>query len=289
MDTALELRIAFDNGHITSCEEAQRLLKASELVGKLTETFEKKPLFAVWRLIALSEIPYANSLDYTGQVVEYITESLSTPQGFSLTGKETDLLPCYNAMVIEALSKLGCAALPAVQNAVAWIKTNQPFERNAHVLWDGAGIKKYGGCLKATPCFIGVAKSVKALVAYDKATKGQDKQLPSLIAKGMDYLLQHELYKRLSTKEPITGHILNLAFPASYQLNLVELLELSYATGHIKNANCQSALDYIKNKKTKDGYWKINYVYKSNGYVSFDERGKKAEWLSYLLGKYRTE
>jgi len=158
VDTALELRIAFDRGSINCYEQAKHLLRESELVCELTSSFMKKPLYVVWRIIALSEIPYASTLEYTNQVIEYIVENLSTPDGFSLTGKASDLLPCYNAMLIEALSKLGQAETPVVQNAVEWIKKYQLFERDAAVLWEGSGIKKYGGCLKSTPCFIGVTK-----------------------------------------------------------------------------------------------------------------------------------
>ena len=39
-------------------------------------------------------------------------------------------------------------------------------------------------------------------------------------------------------------------------------------------------------KRLTDGSWKINYVYKSDGYISFDKRGKNAEWLTYLLDRY---
>lgn len=289
MDTALELRIAFDHGKIKGSEQAQRFLEESELVRELTLSFERKPLYAIWRVIALSEIPFTSSLYYTKEVIEYIVDNLATQDGFSLTGKSNDILPCYNAMIIEALSKLGHADLPAVQNAVDWIKKYQPFERSITSYWVGAGVKKYGGCFKTTPCFIGVAKSVKALISYNKATGYQDRQINSLITKGMDYILKHELYKRLSNKEPITNHILDLAFPASYQLNIAELLEMAYATGNIKTDGCKNALKFVNNKKTKDGYWKINYVYKSDGYVSFDKRGKKAEWVTYMFDRYLSE
>jgi hypothetical protein len=78
------------------------------------------------------------------------------------------------------------------------------------------------------------------------------------------------VFKRLSNGESIDKHILDIAFQASYQLNVVELLEIAHSTGHFKDARCMSAFDYINGKKHKDGYWKINYIYKADGYVSFD-------------------
>lgn len=286
MDTALELRIANDSGNIISNEQVESLLNSSGLVHKLTLNFERKPLYAIWRIIALSEIPYSQTLEYTNQVIEYIEKYMATPSGFTLTGKANDFVPCYNAMLIEAYSKLGIAKMQSVQNAVEWIKRYQPFERNSISVWSGNGVKKYGGCLKSTPCFLGIVKTVKALVAYDKAIAHEDAEVLSMISKGMDYILKHELYKRISNKEPINKHMLDLAFPASYQVNIVELLELAFQTGNIKNENCKSAIDHINSKKSKDGYWKINYVYKADGYLPFDKRGQKAEWLTYLLENF---
>ncbi len=284
MDSALELRIAYDGRNITRPEQAEPYLAKSELVARLTGAFDQKPLYAVWRMIALSEIPYASTLAYTSQLFEYVNRHLASSDGFTLTGKGSDLLPCYNAMLIEAYSKLGRADAPTVQSAVEWIVKYQPFERNVPSLWHGKGTGKYGGCLKATPCYIGVVKSVKALAAYDHATCRADERIAPLVSKGMDYILKHELYKRLTDSEPITQHILDLAFPASYQLNIVELLELAYRTDRIRDARCQSAIDLVNGKKTRDGYWKSSYAYKSEGYLSFDHRGEKAEWLTYLLG-----
>lgn len=54
MDTALSLRIAFDKGEIISKREIGNALESSELVHLLTVNLVRKPLFAIWRIIALS-------------------------------------------------------------------------------------------------------------------------------------------------------------------------------------------------------------------------------------------
>ncbi|AMP20843.1 hypothetical protein AZF37_06345 [endosymbiont 'TC1' of Trimyema compressum] len=66
------------------------------MLNSLTDVFIEKPMFAIWRIIALSEIPFSIKLEYTKRVVDYIEEFLGTSSGFTLTGKGTDLLPCYN-------------------------------------------------------------------------------------------------------------------------------------------------------------------------------------------------
>lgn len=251
MDAALKLRIAVDNRETIEEQGIISTLESSELMESLTADFKEKPLFAVWRIIALSEIPFAGRLDYTKNVIRYIEKHMVTPDGFTLTGKGSDLLPCYNAMLVEAFSKLGYAESKSVRHAVNWIKNYQPFERNISLTWNGKGVQKYGSCLKSMPCFIGIAKTVKALVAYNKAIQETERQVSELITKGMGYILKHELYQRLSTQTPINHHILDFAFPASYQLNIVELLELAYLTGDIHRSECRNAIKYVNGKKNK--------------------------------------
>lgn len=286
MDNALLLKMEFDSGRELTDETISSLLFSSELIQSLTSEFSKNSLYPIWRLVALSEIPYAGRLKYTQDLMQYIEKTYATSDGFSITGKSEDMLPCYNAMIVEAYSKLGFADNHYVKCAVEWIKNYQVFERSEKTLWRGVGITKYGGCLKAIPCYIGIAKSVKALLYYHNASTVQDDKVREIIRKGTDYLLQHNLYQRLTNNEPITKHILDIAFPQSYQLNIVELIDIAYMTKNMNNPRVKQAVDFIKGMKTKDNNWRINYSYKADGFISFDKRGRKGEWVSYLLERY---
>ena len=289
VDAGLRLKMMVDNGEELSDETIHQLLSSSELVQSLTKDFSKKSLFPIWRILALAEIPFAGRLKYTQDLLDYIEKTYATAEGFSITGNNKDLLPCYNAMLVEAFSKLGLAELPQVKNAVDWILNYQVFGRNEQTSWQGDGIKKYGGCIKSTPCYIGIAKTVKALVYYSSASTTKDVRVLDTINKGTEYLFQHKLYQRLSNKEPINKHILDFAYPQSYLLNLVELLDIAFMTKHMKDPRVKEAVEYIKSKKTKDDGWKINYIYKADGFVSFDKRGKRGEWVSYLFEKYLSQ
>ncbi len=288
MDSALQLKMLYDNGASLSKDEIDHLLYSSQLVQMLTSELKKTSLFPIWRLLALAEIPYAARLKYTQELMKYVDEAYFASVGYTLTGNADDILPCYNAMLVEAYSKLGWADTNHVRSAVEWIKNYQVFERNKKTAWDGRGIKKYGGCMRETPCYIGIAKSVKALIYYSASITETDDHAKKSIEKGMAYLLQHNLYQRMSNNEPITKHILDIAYPQSYQLNIVELLDIAYHTENINNPRVKSAAEYIKTKRTKNNDWKINYVYQADGYVSFDKRGDKGEWVSYLLSKFLT-
>ncbi len=289
VDAGLTIKMNVDNGEEMSDETILQLLSTSELVQSLTQDFSKSSLFHIWRILALAEIPFIERLNYTQNLLDYIQKTYATAVGFSITGKSEDLLPCYNAMLIEAFSKLGQADLPLVKTAVDWILNYQVFGRNEQTSWQGKGIKKYGGCMKSTPCFIGIAKTVKALIYYASASTTKDVRVIDAINKGTEYLLQHNLFQRLSNKEPINNHILDIAYPQSYQLNIIELLDIAFMAKRMNDAGVKDAVVYIMGMKIKDDGWKINYIYKADGFVSFDKRGKRGEWVSYLLAKYLSQ
>lgn len=285
MDTALQLRQQFDAGQPLTSDQISAALTESDLVRNLTDRFEPSPLFAVWRLLALAEIPGANELDYTRRLADWAMINLATDQGFSIMGGADALLPCYNAMLVAALSRLGYANHPAVQAGVNWIVTYQPFDRQTRSTWTGKGVKKYGGCLKSTPCYIGLAKSVKALLAFRRSNTASTPTMDACIAAGVETILQHRLLYRLSQDTPITPHILDISFPESYHLNILELLQTIEWAGRLTDPRCRYALEYLQGRK-KAGAWRVSFRYKSAGYVCFDPPSAPADWVTYLIGRY---
>lgn len=283
MDTALLLKIKMDEGEKVSEKEALLKLEQSKLVAKLTKELVDKPLFYVWRIIALSEIPEAKHLDYTKNLIDRIYEKLSTPFGFSLSGDEKMFLPCYNAMLISALCRLGRANDIQVKNAVKWINTFQPMERNISVNIPNFNFNRFGGCYNKTPCYIGLAKSVIALFNYRKETG--DETVNQKLEQGIEYLLNHQLIMRLSKEKPITHHILDISFPESYHLNIVELIRFASEAGLLKDKRTDKAGQILESIKNKDGGWKVNYRYKADGYTVFDTGRKSGEWVTYIINK----
>lgn len=284
MDSALLLKINEDN---LSEEIILSELAKSKIVQKLTQEFEEKPLYAIWRIVALAEIPYAEKLEYTHKVVEYIKTNLFAEEGFSYTGKIDDIVPCYNAMIIEAFSKLGEQNCYEVRKAVQWIENFQFFHRGDKTKWKGKGIHRHGGCLNYTPCYIGLAKTLKALIYYKKTIQiVNDYKLNEIIDEASIYVRQHHFCYRKSTGKPMSKHILDPAFPPSYVLNIVELLELAYLTDSIHSIFAEKMVSYIKSIQNDNRSWGVGYQYKSDGYISFDGSKKNAEWITVNINKY---
>lgn len=283
MDTALTLRIAHEKNEQLDDNEITHLLNASELVGKLTGDFVAHPLFAVFRVMGLSEIPYIERLPYTQKMIGYINQNIATKEGFSCLGGVEEIVPCYNAMLLEAYCRLGLAASAEAQTALNWIKQYQLFERNQTTTWSYPGICKHGGCLGKIPCYIGIGKAIRALITYSECVKHEDQEVERLLTQGTEYMLRHNMYQRLSDGKPISPHITDIMFPQSYALSLTDLIYIVGKRQLTKQRNSAPLLQLLKEKQEATVQWKTDYLYRYKGYIGFETRRKTSEWISTLF------
>ena len=279
MDKALELRMAADQN--LCINDPLAYLNESELVEKYKGLTNLTMLGEIFALIGIAEIPNSYELSFVKELVGSINKNVATSEGFSYTGKVEDVVPCYNAMLLEAYVRLGLGKSKQAQNAINWIKSYQVFERNRETSWSYKGICKHGGCMKATPCYIGIGKTVRALLTYREVVKDENTTVDQLIEAGLKYMLKHQFFKRLSMDKPISPHITESTFPQSYVLSITDLLYIASKGKILGEANSSALIEKIQQKRTKNGGWKIEYLYKYNGYIPFDNRRQDSQWLTY--------
>ena len=280
MDSALVLRMKVDQNKEIS--EPFDYLDHSDIIKNYAKMTKLKPLGKIFALIGLAEIPYAEKLPITQELLAFVNQNLSTSEGFSFTGKLEEIVPCYNAMLFEAYCRLGLGKSSEAQNALQWIKQYQVFDRQQKTTWPHKGICKFGGCMMRVPCYIGIGKTMRALLTYQEKVDPHDEKVNALIEQGVDYMLQHNLYQRLSTGQPISPHITESMFPQSYVLSLTDLVYIIEKSQYTTDPRAHDLLQLIHQKKTKTGGWKIDYIYKYAGYLPFENRRKDSEWITYL-------
>ena len=283
MDTALMLRIASEKSQHLENNEISSLLSESVLVEKLTTDFVDHPLFAVFRIMGLSEIPHIERLPYTQKMIDYINRNIATKQGFSCLGGIEEIVPCYNAMLLEAYCRLGLAESKEAQAALSWTEQYQLFERNQTTSWPHKGVCKHGGCLGKTPCYIGIGKTVRALTIYSECVKHENQNVEKLLIQGTGYMLRHKMFQRLSDGKPISSHITDIMFPQSYALSLTDLTYIVGKRQLMASEDSSELLHLLQEKQIAENQWKIDYLYSYKGYVAFESKRKTSEWVSALF------
>lgn len=290
-DSALTLKKTYERGDDVNTQEAIKMLKRSELIGRLLTDLKKSPDTFVglrvyeWRLLELSEIPFTHTLEKAQEWIRLLIRKSAIFEGFSLTGNRDNLLACHNAMITTILIKMEYDNQGEIDRGINWILDYQSVERGKKCTWTGADLfTRFGGCMKKTPCFYGVVKSMIALSEYRKRFGGS-KKIKVKLNQGLEYILMHKVFKRLSVDKPITPSILENFYPYTYKSNIIETLSLLKANGLVNDERCNEAKNILKQKQRSDGFWQADTSYMKTAWVDFDEPKKPGPWISYVIGK----
>ncbi|WP_291871591.1 hypothetical protein [Maribacter sp.] len=288
MDKALELKIKFDNNEIKSTITAETYLNTSVLYKSLVTDFDFSVLNLLWRLTQLSEIPFSSIHSKVTEWTNTLAEKTYTGDGFSLNGKNDYLLACYNSMITSILIKLNYSDTEKIRKGIHWIIKYQNVKRDEKCEWEWAGLKKYGGCMKNTPCYIGLVKSMIALSDYKHSEYYQtDYNLEVKLNDGLDYILNQKIFLRLSDNKPITREITKLTYPFSWKINIIEILKLLNTNHLLSDSRCFIAQKFLKSKQKKDGFWwaQTSNITNNKSWISFDKSREKGLWISNEIQK----
>jgi hypothetical protein len=238
------------------------------------------------RLIQITEIPFAHRLDRVKKWVNKLADLSFCDDGFSVTGKSDGILSCYNSMITSILIRMDYSDKYRIDKGIEWILKYQNIERGAINTWTGSRILKYGGCMKTTPCYIGI---VKAIIALSDSKKYSDSlfndKIENKLTQGLNYILDHQIYIRQSNGQPITKDITKLTYPFSYKTNLIEIFRLLKDNNLDTDNRCNPSKEYLRSKKQKDGFWKINSSYLPKCWIQFDKPNETGLWISYEINK----
>ncbi len=290
-DSALRLKMNYDKGDNITIKEAQKMLGQSELINKLLTPPERPSTTFVglraymWRLLELSEIPFSNTLDEVQKWVELLANKSYIEEGFALEGKRDNLLACHNALITTILIKMEYDDKEKIDAGINWIFDYQAVERGKKPKWTGKDLyTRFGGCMKSVPCYYGIVKSMIALTEYKKRYEGP-KKLEDTLKQGLEYILKHNVYKKLSSDKPIEDSIILNFYPYTYKSNVGEILTLLKVNGLMGDERCNDALKILKKKQRADGYWQVDTSYMKSAWIDFDIPKKPGLWISYVIRK----
>lgn len=290
IDWALEMKKSVERGEKISFSQIQDMLVASDLVKELTFPVKEPKSFhslrgLEWRLIELSEIPYTYTIPQVQEWLSILVKNTYTGNAFSLRNGDDGVLACHVAMITTLLMKLEYEDNKKIKTGIDWILKHQSVNRDKVCSWKGKDLyEKFGGCMRKTPCFYGVVKSMITLTEY-KNRFDTSEEIDEKLANGLEYILSHEVYKTLSSKTPIEPSIIQNFYPYSYKSNLIEILGLLKENNQLGDPRCKDALELLKSTRRKDGMFQADVVHMKSSWIEFDALKKPGHWITYEIDK----
>ena len=101
---------------------------------------------------------------------------------------------------------------------------------------------------------------LEALLAYEQAG-GDNPEVTKARSRGENYLLQRQLFKRLSTGEVITSNrkgkaaITDFAFPTWWHYDVLRALDYLRSTGAAPDERLEDAIQLVLSKRDESGRW----------------------------------
>ncbi|WP_457559605.1 hypothetical protein [Candidatus Harpocratesius sp.] len=291
-DPALILKEKVQLQESLSDHEIQAFLTKSPLITQLLTDPKWGPekfvgLRAIeWRLLELSEIPHTYTMKKVKQWMELLVKYTKIDDGFSLRGTANTVLACHNAMITTILIRLRFQNHHAIEQGIDWIIKYQSTARDQECAWEGTDLyTKYGGCMKKTPCYDGVVKSMVALSEYCQ-NFGGSKRIKEKLRTGLEYILQHQVFKRFSTNQPIEDSIILNFYPFTYKTNIIEILSLLHSNQLLNDPRCKSALEMVKKKQRADKFWQADTSFMKSSWIDFDQPKKPGLWITNYIQQF---
>lgn len=187
--------------------------------------------------------------------------------GGSIAGTHDSVLSCYTGMLARLLVRAG--RLEAAAPLVDWIVRYQPvaygettYLEPADPPWGDYLRTKYGGCMAATTCLLGLVPAVSALVAARSAGMAAEVS-PHLAATRQLLIDRRVMFARSGEVLPLAGRTkadrdgtrwLAPAFPLDYVIDLIELVQLAVDL-EVPTEAMAEATALIGSWRLADGGW----------------------------------
>jgi hypothetical protein len=95
---------------------------------------------------------------------------------------------------------------------------------------------------------------------------------------GIEFLLQHHLYKSNTTWKPVNRIMTKLSFPPRWHFDIIRCLDHFHAKNVRKDTRMNDAMDLLTKKQTNDGFWKLEHKYPAKAFFDMEKVGQPSRW-----------
>ncbi|MDC7223175.1 MAG: hypothetical protein PQJ60_05495 [Spirochaetales bacterium] len=121
---------------------------------------------------------------------------------------------------------------------------------------------------------------LKGLGEYGKETLPPERlsEIHKASARGIEFLLQHRLYKSDRTWEPVHPDMANISFPPRWHYDIMGILDWLQHISFPWDERMKDAMELLLSKRTVDGYWKLGKRYAGKVFFTMEKGGAPSRW-----------
>ena len=132
--------------------------------------------------------------------------------------------------------------------------------------------------------FAGTINVLEGLLEYERASGGTPESRTARKS-GEEYLLERNLFRRLSTGEPADERFLSFLHPNRWHYDALRALDYFHSsavlTGADPDPRLRDAIDHVRSRRLEDGTWPLDWSPKGRVWFEVDEgQGKPSRWVT---------
>jgi hypothetical protein len=125
---------------------------------------------------------------------------------------------------------------------------------------------------------------LEGLLEYERATGGTAESREAR-ASGEEYLLDRNLFRRLSTGEPADEQFLSLLYPSRWRYDVLRALDYfrsaAALTGGAPDPRLGDAVEYVRSRRLEDGRWPLDWTLPGRVWFELDDgAGQPSRWVT---------
>ena len=95
---------------------------------------------------------------------------------------------------------------------------------------------------------------------------------------GIEFLLEHHLFKSSTTWKTIDSRMTRLSFPPRWHYDIIRCLDYFQEKNIKKDDRMKDAMDLLLNKQTTEGFWKLEIKYPAKIFFEMEKVGRESRW-----------
>lgn len=119
---------------------------------------------------------------------------------------------------------------------------------------------------------------MEGLWEFQKKQGGKSERIETALAKGLEFLLQHRLYRSHRTGKIVDYKMTKMIFPPQWQFDFMRFLDYAQEKKIAKDERLNEAIELIFSKQTPEGCWNQEILHSGRMHFSMESIGKASRW-----------